>query len=387
MAELADALDLGSSGATRTGSIPASCTKYSIRFANASLFYFYGPCYSNSKEIIHMLSTFDRKSWIRLIIYGVIFLGLAVFSFFALSNGIKPNSFKSDLASLEYQIVIYGTPINFICLFFLFFSMDFLSPYDGFLKFLRYAIFFLAGGAQLLVAIGSAIVLFAPVIARQELNGVISPWLLSLAFLPTIEFGWFFSITNLENNHDGRGRLRGLFFKLGYFVAMYFACSLLLTLLYNENPSLVVIKVILCYILFPVFYLFSVISMVWEIKKDGLIISSQEFTASSGYASGKSTPMEKAVYKAIKGSYTESRNGTKVTLTVTNVNFNPNNNVVTVGFKYTAGGREDDDDIEYLLRLIANMIESTKGTDAVYQMYQKYPNTYNGAFSFSFREE
>ena len=27
MAELADALDLGSSGATRTGSIPASCTK------------------------------------------------------------------------------------------------------------------------------------------------------------------------------------------------------------------------------------------------------------------------------------------------------------------------------------------------------------------------
>ena len=26
MAELADALDLGSSGATRTGSIPASCT-------------------------------------------------------------------------------------------------------------------------------------------------------------------------------------------------------------------------------------------------------------------------------------------------------------------------------------------------------------------------
>ena len=27
MAELADALDLGSSGATRTGSIPARCTK------------------------------------------------------------------------------------------------------------------------------------------------------------------------------------------------------------------------------------------------------------------------------------------------------------------------------------------------------------------------
>ncbi len=27
MAELADALDLGSSGVTRTGSIPASCTK------------------------------------------------------------------------------------------------------------------------------------------------------------------------------------------------------------------------------------------------------------------------------------------------------------------------------------------------------------------------
>lgn len=30
MAELADALDLGSSGATRTGSIPASCTKIVI---------------------------------------------------------------------------------------------------------------------------------------------------------------------------------------------------------------------------------------------------------------------------------------------------------------------------------------------------------------------
>ena len=28
MAELADALDLGSSEATRTGSIPARCTKY-----------------------------------------------------------------------------------------------------------------------------------------------------------------------------------------------------------------------------------------------------------------------------------------------------------------------------------------------------------------------
>ena len=28
MAELADALDLGSSGATRTGSIPARCTNY-----------------------------------------------------------------------------------------------------------------------------------------------------------------------------------------------------------------------------------------------------------------------------------------------------------------------------------------------------------------------
>ena len=30
MAELADALDLGSSGATRTGSIPARCTKQFI---------------------------------------------------------------------------------------------------------------------------------------------------------------------------------------------------------------------------------------------------------------------------------------------------------------------------------------------------------------------
>ena len=30
MAELADALDLGSSGATRTGSIPASCTRLII---------------------------------------------------------------------------------------------------------------------------------------------------------------------------------------------------------------------------------------------------------------------------------------------------------------------------------------------------------------------
>ena len=334
-----------------------------------------------------MLSTFDRKSWIRLIIYGAIFLGLALFSFIMFNNRLSPANFEGGFPKLYYEIMVYGTLINYVCLFFLFFSMDFLSPYNGFLKFLRYAVFFLAAGAQLAVAIGSAVVLFAPVIARQELKGEISPWLLSLAFLPTIEFGWFFSITNLENNHDGKGRLRGLFFKLGYMAAMYFACSLLLVLLSSENASLILVKVILCYILFPIFYLFSVISMVWEIKRDGLIISSQEYTASSGYASGKRSPMENAVYKAVKGSYTESRNGTKVTLTVTSVAFNPNNNVVTIGYRYKASGREDEDDVDYLIKLIASTIGNTKGTDAVYQMYQKYPNTYDGPFSFSYKEE
>ena len=37
MAELADALDLGSSGATRTGSIPARCTIYFVLAVLAQL--------------------------------------------------------------------------------------------------------------------------------------------------------------------------------------------------------------------------------------------------------------------------------------------------------------------------------------------------------------
>ena len=42
MAELADALDLGSSGATRTGSIPARCTKQLIaRYKKRVLIYLY----------------------------------------------------------------------------------------------------------------------------------------------------------------------------------------------------------------------------------------------------------------------------------------------------------------------------------------------------------
>ena len=332
-----------------------------------------------------MLSTFDRKSWIRLIIYGVIFLGLALFSLLIFMNKLSPANFEGGFPKLYYEIMVYGTLINYVCLFFLFFSMDFLSPYDGFLKFLRYAIFFLAASAQLLVAIGSAVVLFAPVIARQELRGEISPWLLSLAFLPTIEFGWFFSITNIENNHDGKGRLRGLFFKLGYMLAMYFACSLLLTLLASENASLLILKVVLCYILFPIFYLFSVISMIWEIKRDGLIISSQEFTASSGYASGKRTPMERAVLNAVKGSYSDSRNGTTMRISVTKVTFT--GNTVYIGVNVKTGGRENEDDAGYLYKSVTNSIYFEKALPAINKMVEKYPNTFTGGYEVSFREE
>ncbi len=41
MAELADALDLGSSEATRTGSSPARCTKELVRHASIMMCVFY----------------------------------------------------------------------------------------------------------------------------------------------------------------------------------------------------------------------------------------------------------------------------------------------------------------------------------------------------------
>ena len=45
MAELADALDLGSSGATRTGSIPASRTNIKKCLIKFRLFYLYKDLY------------------------------------------------------------------------------------------------------------------------------------------------------------------------------------------------------------------------------------------------------------------------------------------------------------------------------------------------------
>ena len=53
MAELADALDLGSSGATRTGSIPASCTNWQIReyyvLSFSSLLHLFSGAYFSSE--------------------------------------------------------------------------------------------------------------------------------------------------------------------------------------------------------------------------------------------------------------------------------------------------------------------------------------------------
>ena len=50
MAELADALDLGSSGATRTGSIPASRTNQQFNYHLSVVFYYY-------KDIFNSLDT------------------------------------------------------------------------------------------------------------------------------------------------------------------------------------------------------------------------------------------------------------------------------------------------------------------------------------------
>ena len=49
MAELADALDLGSSGATRTGSIPARCTNLFLKIHASESFLIY---YDHNKSTV-----------------------------------------------------------------------------------------------------------------------------------------------------------------------------------------------------------------------------------------------------------------------------------------------------------------------------------------------
>lgn len=328
-----------------------------------------------------MLTEFDRKSWIRLIIYGVIFLGLGLFTFLVFKNNISEASFEGGLPKLYSEIMIYGTLIQYICLFFLFFSMDFLSPYDGILKAIKYILFFAALSGILFCAIGSAVVLFGPVLARQELKTAVSPWILSLTFLPVVEYCFFFGITTVENNNDGRGRLKGMIWKLSYMVVTYVVMSVLLHLHFFSGN---VIFRIVCYIVFPIFYLFSIGFPVYQIKQDGLELSSAEHTASEGYAYGKKSPMEVAVMKAVRGNYTESKNGTTLSVYVARVSLDTSTDEITFYLDASAKGRQNMDDINSCLGGIELDI-MRRARPAVAKMKQKYPKTFNGEYHYDFR--